>query len=874
MTPSNPLVYPLPDPRAIDQTPRPRPLPQKKRKHVVIIEEQAIKTAQTSKDRTMMGHAVDIVSSIEKEEAAVNHSATKKRKRAEKKAKSAQEGIQTNTYVAGKEAPCNLESDIEHPAARPSKRVKIAGEAAFKDEVVTEDGLQQDHPLDNDEVPSLDQIIKTKNTASKKAKPAPNDAEIRTLLAGIASIPSDAWTHPTISPDYCLIIKWFDKDRLDVHTIADKYGKLVDPKTNKTRDLKGAGVDKGIYKHYAKYGPIFYEAKGLPWVSKKERNMYETRMKNVGSGGSAVQEVAGKGADVDKTKAVDGGPKGYATHRGAPKASSSRSAPRISSGNADSSSPPYAPSPSKQKGKGKANAPEPAARRSRSSSPEETPLDRQVRALFVKTFTKRRAIPKPSKNASKRPNDNGPSANDIARYHQNRNSKDLIHFKRESGDAILGDPSWPVLDRQCAARYSYPIEELLEAHPGFGIIEYEGISQSAVRRFVAWVSPTLRSSLPTHDISEVVEDGVPALRTTPIQWSMLELVELYRFTMELGANHVCDMVLDRWLEELHRPERRMLWNKDGEIEFFDIMDIGPEFLNHLAERNDEALDFFTDLLVMKKQDGWEVLDKYGVLTSKDVEEHGQFSWKDDVKKALVEKLGKKEEIDLLKVDADDFCTRFHHHYREGGGECYKVQALVDESAVTDKNSAAAAQETTPATPRKLDPVALYWKHQEELFEEQRMRTAEASEGISIGAFEDRAYDRREEQKALRAEEKAMAAITISIVPRAYIPEQHDKEGIHSNSRDLTFARPVDHAGITYPDHLGNRRFDGMWQAHAKFELVRSKLQEFEDAGYYVGDLGTRNEGEDVDVEGQEQGDDVEDEREDGGEEGEEDEDNW
>ncbi|KAF1844415.1 uncharacterized protein K460DRAFT_397516 [Cucurbitaria berberidis CBS 394.84] len=252
---------------------------------------------------------------------------------------------------------------------------------------------------------------------------------------------------------------------------------------------------------------------------------------------------------------------------------------------------------------------------------------------------------------------------DINRYHANQQSIHAISFRRKDGDAPRGHPSRPLLRRDSAVRYCTSLRDMLKANPHTNTIVYgEDIDQITVRRFIACVSPSIRAGLPIHDLVEIVENSHKTIMSTQIQWSMQELQDLYIFSHHMGASDVCDMVIDRWHEELHRPTVRMLCTELGSIEAFNILGFEPAFLNYLAEHDHKGFDFLIEVLVIKGEEGWKLLSTYGLS-----------SWSEEVKTAVIEKLESVDPVSVSINDTDAICQGYHHHH-EHGGKCYRVQA--------------------------------------------------------------------------------------------------------------------------------------------------------------------------------------------------------
>ncbi|KAF2828240.1 hypothetical protein CC86DRAFT_381179 [Ophiobolus disseminans] len=276
-----------------------------------------------------------------------------------------------------------------------------------------------------------------------------------------------------------------------------------------------------------------------------------------------------------------------------------------------------------------------------------------------------------------------PSNKDIARVHANRNAINVLLFARTPGDAPLWGPSHSVLDRQVAAEYAPRLRKELEGTADLARVEYDhdAVDTETVSRYVACISPTVRAEgLPTHDIVEVAVDGEREMQCTAIQWSPKKLVAMYRFAWYMGTRDICDMVMDRLHQDFHRGAVR-------------VAELDPAFLNELLVEEDErGLDFFTDLLVVSKQAGWNALERYGLE-----------KWDERVKEILKNKLESGVEPVVasqwwMNSDAstnkDGVCHRFHHH-DDIFDLCYRDQGPEVEAAPLPKT----------------DRDAWYWKRQ-------------------------------------------------------------------------------------------------------------------------------------------------------------------
>jgi hypothetical protein len=260
-----------------------------------------------------------------------------------------------------------------------------------------------------------------------------------------------------------------------------------------------------------------------------------------------------------------------------------------------------------------------------------------------------------------------------------------------------GHPSRPILRRELGAHHSTVLRNILKDDPTTDSIEYgDDIDASTITRFIACISPSVRSSLPTHDVAELTSDNEREFIGTQIQWSMQELKNLYMFAHRLGSADECDMVVDRWYEELHRPAKRMLRTEEGEIEGLDILSFSPAFLNYVCQHDKFVLDLFTDILIIKGEDGLRVLKAYGMS-----------NWHNDVKSMLISKLESGDITAASKNDADTVCSAYHHHGAEHA--CYKSKVPI-EPPVFDPELHGITVSKPFLKPKKRAVVA--WNHKE------------------------------------------------------------------------------------------------------------------------------------------------------------------
>jgi hypothetical protein len=578
---------------------------------------------------------------------------------------------------------------------------------------------------------------KTSTRSKKKADPVPllTDAEMQAYIAGLATITD--WTCEGIIPDYCKIIEWVDKDRLVTKEVVKRWIEIL-----KRPVGEKANVAANIYKHHKKWSKVFYMKKlGLKCPGMQEFKKYLAAQKGRAEGLPSLlpptERLGRKKVNkVNTQRAVqkNGTPAGCQVtapttttstngHRNDSQgvhqvtASTGSQVDQATAASDQNSNPAGDDEPDHQgatifkdgNNEEIMEQPEPQTAKKPKKvkkAPKPPTLDQQLQLLFAEAstpaknsagFTIRRGKKK-STPPIEPAHLSEPSKDDIARYYANRNTQDVLYFTHSSGDAILGHPSRPVIDRQCALQYS---EYFLEAdsEKKFDVIKYGAdIDESTIGRFVACISPCLRKDLPTHDIVEI---GHEELRTTEIQWSMKELKDLYLLAEELQAWDVVDMVTDRWHIELHRAFPRDIENEFGVGKKFDILNFSPDLLQHLARHDPTGLEFFTDILVMRGKEGWRHMLKYGLEM-----------WNEGIKRIVIEKLMHDHEPKVLVKEERYICEHFHRHHEYQGYVCYKVAGQEEPEGQAD------SEDAPEVAPEDTSPVAQYWKRQPSLRTEQ------------------------------------------------------------------------------------------------------------------------------------------------------------
>lgn len=289
------------------------------------------------------------------------------------------------------------------------------------------------------------------------------------------------------------------------------------------------------------------------------------------------------------------------------------------------------------------------------------------------TFTRETHLAFKNKSGVKK-KDKGPGEEDVARYHANRNSADVLVFAKVGGDAPLNDPSRPVLGIAADTKSSARLRSLLKDRPEARRVEYDHtlIDTTTITRWIACLSPTLRvAGLPTHDITEIPVAGERTIKALPIAWSVDELMNLYRFAVYMGSPDVCDMIVLRLCENMHRPG-------------CDVCSFPVEWVKELVRRGDnQAVDILSDVLIAKEEMGWKALVEAGLN-----------KWDVQFKAVLVAKLEGLEEglldmedgdeWEMERLTNDDICQRFHQHY-EAYETCYRDAPPITSPPLPESN---------------------------------------------------------------------------------------------------------------------------------------------------------------------------------------------
>lgn len=283
--------------------------------------------------------------------------------------------------------------------------------------------------------------------------------------------------------------------------------------------------------------------------------------------------------------------------------------------------------------------------------------------------------------------DSEAEAAEVQRYKNNQATEDVLSFKRKTGDVRRGHPTRPVLSRKQAIEHCTFIKIAIEDDPTVDTIEYgDDIDDDTIARFVACISPVTRAALPTHNVVGLVNAGHPDIRTTVIQWSIQELEDLYVFADTMGALAVCDMIIDRIYEELHRPQQRLIRTIDGMMEKCGFLRMSPAFMNLLSENDERAFNFFVGALAMKAEDTLQLLNISGLD-----------SWYQRSKQALIAKLEINWASGANKSEPAAICPTYHHHWSPATG-CYR-SVVATASLVSKSNVAQQSARTSRNIPK-------------------------------------------------------------------------------------------------------------------------------------------------------------------------------
>ncbi|KAH7389963.1 hypothetical protein BKA66DRAFT_440228 [Pyrenochaeta sp. MPI-SDFR-AT-0127] len=597
----------------------------------------------------------------------------------------------TTTTRQAMNADQNSDDDVSKPP--PSKRRKTALILASNQE-------------DDAFVPDTEEGEKSRTRLNAKRMRKPKKVytpeEVLTFLEKTRNLKE--WSSSNIPTMQVELIKWIDVDGISISDCAEKWVK----EGYTTRSTVTAAA---MYKNYDKYGPMFYKEKGIDWVSCDGRRKHKEGNKK-GSDAAVAIAAGSSTPGVLKTKvprsngvtkiisqSVETVPNSVGTLQ-----NELQEGFCMATGSAENRK-------LQQKSKIYAEEQEITDQDERSHQNDAAAaLDVALEHAFSKIgdpveMTLKIRYQKPNLDREPKLDLQMPihievSHCDIDRFKANRQSRNVLSFKRKAGDAVHGHPSRPVLRRDCAILFAPLLHDILRKNPSTRTIAYgDGIEEATVHRFIACVSPTIRPRLPTHDLIEDYDIGGGEVISTQIQWIMHELQNLYMFAHCVGANDVCDMVIDRWHAELHRATPRLLYNEYGDIETFEILGYEPGFLNHLAEHDKDGFNFFSDLIIMKGDKGWQLLNDCGL-----------HSWSDNVKTMLITKIESQEFLPVTMGAPEAVCSVYHHHGYEQ--KCYRSHVLAT-NPITDVKAPLSSFNRASISrkrPESVDP-ARRWKIQ-------------------------------------------------------------------------------------------------------------------------------------------------------------------
>lgn len=717
-----------------------------------------------------------------------------------------------------------------------------------------EDGEAAD--TDEDATPTTKNKGKGKAKATSKSKAKPKrgqptftDAQIQTFLDGVEQLTD--WSSTTVPKKFLRVIECFDKEHMDWKEISLKYEKGADRTTEKDGEKKKLVTYSFLHRKYNDLAPGFYAGKGIaPFIplvlrlklaKKKNKESKSEPKKTVskkvqhntardnGAGQvdvSSVRETR-ETLEYQKEPGFDNEMVTDEDDNGAGKPKNRKIAPL-------------------RKPSTKTSRPAPeAAITVRMARPASE--DAKLKQLFRQLIPKVRLVVRPRTRDNFQHNvplqaqlasDVVPQS-DIDRYFPNRRSTDTFHFALATGDSVLGCPTRPILDRQSGVKYC---QYLRDQDSDVEVLQYPGESHTGViiRRFVACISPSIRAELPTHDLFENEQDGGSVLKALPTPWTMKELCDLYALAKVMGAEEVCDMVLDRWLEELHRPTPRVTCNEVGEREVFNILDVAPEFISFLSQHNDtSALNYLAEIVAGKGVAGYRMLHT-----------HGLACWSKSWKRDIIRKLEEKELSTVVLNDAQAICKTFHHHRDEE--ECYKVQALTSASVVAHKM----AENPEGVQAAVSEDEYVYWWERNAPARPARQVAAINRKSKRTTGEEDKAADaeriaKRKKFRALKEKEDAMTSIMLHLPSFISDPEDttdgDDEDEYQNPSSPPAYTRPIVEDRFLY----GNKKMDESKKdfgdmADRKLALVKKKLAEWREQGIDVDNVHAPNVDEESD----------------------------
>lgn len=247
---------------------------------------------------------------------------------------------------------------------------------------------------------------------------------------------------------------------------------------------------------------------------------------------------------------------------------------------------------------------------------------------------------------------NEASQDDLNRFAVNNKDTNTLEFVFETKD----DASSLLLPRAHAFRYSDSFRDMFSEDTRQTTIECgEEIASITVLRLISCISPTLRSNLPTHDVRHVCFEAGPEVVTSPIQWTMPALQDLYLLAHSIKMYDVCDIIIDRWHQGIHTPARASRSD-------LDMLDIEPAFLHYLEEHDARGFSFLVDMMAAKGHSTLKLLNNLGLS-----------SWSEGVKASLIETLESNAYVPIMGSDHETLCKKYHQHHIDGKS-CYKSRS--------------------------------------------------------------------------------------------------------------------------------------------------------------------------------------------------------
>ncbi|KAJ4376517.1 hypothetical protein N0V86_006629 [Didymella sp. IMI 355093] len=244
------------------------------------------------------------------------------------------------------------------------------------------------------------------------------------------------------------------------------------------------------------------------------------------------------------------------------------------------------------------------------------PLDIRLEELFGRLPDLALRSPQPqSKDDATAPCPHHGDRNDTE--HFNAADPDAVTFLCKLNSTTYGPASGIQLSRTLVHRHCCTLRDTLISNPRINTITHgPEISADTVCRFSACITPTLARRLP-----DFVTTGYGAFEQ---EWSTDELEDLYVLAVTLGAGGVCDLVIDRWIEDLRRSEARVVVDEFEEARYFDVLGFGPELLNFLWVNDEKGFRFFSTVLVSQGMRGFDRIREMHLA-----------NWHEGVKKGLI-----------------------------------------------------------------------------------------------------------------------------------------------------------------------------------------------------------------------------------------------